>query len=93
MKKKENNTPLIVLLVISISLAVVFGRMSYSMDHRLDIPVIDNVMGNNSSSVTAKGASGTSSKKTSSGMPGMGGMGGSQRSSNRSSGSYRRAGQ
>jgi len=54
-KKKNSYRTLAFCMALSISAAAFFGYKSYSVDHKLDIPVIDTLIGS---------GSGTSSKTT-----------------------------
>lgn len=66
-KKKNGYRTLSVMMALSISAAVFFGYKSYSVDHKLDIPVIDSMIsGGTTTTASAKSTSTSSSKSTSS---------------------------
>jgi cytoskeletal protein RodZ len=64
-KKNNGHVVLSVMMAFSISAAAFFGYMSYSVDQRLNIPVIDTLIGSGSTGSTGTSSSKTTSKTTS----------------------------
>lgn len=79
MKREKSSKGLVFLMALTIAAAVFFGSRSYSVDHKLDIPVIDQAMGNTSAGTTTAKAKSSSSGSSKSGLGGAMGGGNSNR--------------